>query len=479
MPPIRKPSQHDDQPSFGEAFIPTEASERFAPLAERMRPRSLADIVGQKHLIGEGKPLEQMWRSGNVHSMILWGPPGTGKTTIARALSQNAGGAFFALSAVASGVKELRDVISEAKRANVRNKKRSILFIDEIHRFSKSQQDALLGAVEDGTITLIGATTENPSFEVISPLLSRARVYVLQSLEEKDLEEVLQRALTQDEELKQLKISFDAEAKNALFALSGGDVRKMLSALELAVSLVTVEKPYMASQGDSAFQEKRRDNIASLPAGEIRLTQEIIENAFGKKASRYDKGGEMHYDVISAFIKSMRNSDPNAAIYWLARMIDAGEDPEFIARRMVILASEDVGNADPMALVLATSCWNAIRAVGWPESQLIFSQTAAYLAAAPKSNAATTAIGKAMEDVHEHPDLPVPLHIRNAPTKLMKELGYGKGYKYAHSEENAHAEMNCLPEELKNKVYYDPTEYGKEKEIRERLKGLEPGKYGG
>ncbi len=459
MPPSRK-QQNDDQPSFGEAFIPTEASERFAPLAERMRPKTLSDIVGQKHLIGEGKPLEQMRRSGNVHSMILWGPPGTGKTTIARALSQNAGGAFFALSAVSSGVKELRDVIGEAKRANVRTKKRSILFIDEIHRFSKSQQDALLGAVEDGTITLIGATTENPSFEVISPLLSRARVYVLESLGEKDLEEVLHRALTQDVELKQFSITFDggandSPAKKSLFALSGGDVRKMLSALELAVSLANVGEK----------------------SGSPNITQEIVENAFGKKASRYDKGGDMHYDVISAFIKSTRNSDPNAAIYWLARMIDAGEDPEFIARRMVILASEDIGNADPMALVLATSCWNAIRAVGWPESQLIFSQTAAYLAAAPKSNAATTAIGKAMEDVQAHPDLAVPLHIRNAPTKLMKELGYGKGYKYAHSEENAHAEMNCLPDELADRIYYDPTEYGKEKEIRERLKGLEPGKY--
>ena len=439
MPKYQKPQSNENDLSFGEEFIPTAASDRFAPLAERMRPKTLSEIAGQKHLIGEGKPLELMFRSGNVHSMILWGPPGTGKTTIARALAENAKTAFFALSAVASGVKELRDVIAEARRANTRNKKRSILFIDEIHRFSKSQQDALLGAVEDGTITLIGATTENPSFEVISPLLSRARVYVLQSLEEKDLVSVLERALTEDIELKQRKISLDLEAKNALFALSGGDVRKMLSAVELSVSM------------------------AGMESGEIHISHEVIENAFGKKSSRYDKGGEMHYDVISAFIKSMRNSDPNASIYWLARMIDAGEDPEFIARRMVILASEDIGNADPMALVLATSCWNAIRAVGWPESQLIFSQTAAYLASAPKSNAATVAIGKAMEDVAAHPDLPVPLHIRNAPTKLMKELGYGKGYKYAHSEENAHADMNCLPEELKDQVYYKPTEYGKEK----------------
>ena len=436
-------------------FFGIEEKDRFAPLAERMRPKTISEIVGQQNLLGKGKPIELMASSGNLYSMILWGPPGTGKTTIARAIAKSIGVSFFGLSAISSGVKELRETIDEARKANARNQKRSVLFIDEIHRFSKSQQDALLGAVEDGTITLIGATTENPSFEVISPLLSRARVYVLQDLSENDLELLLQRALTEDIELKELSVAFTDDAKKALFALSGGDGRKLLSTLELAISI-----------------GKREGNSVSIE-------QETIENAVGRKASRYDKGGEMHYDIISAFIKSMRNSDPNAAIYWLARMIEAGEDPEFIARRMVILASEDIGNADPMALVLATSCWNAIKFVGWPESQLIFSQTVAYLAAAPKSNAATTAIAKAMEDVAADPNRPVPLHIRNAPTKLMKSLGYGKGYKYAHSEENAHAEMTCLPEGLEDKVYYDPTEYGEEKNIRERLKGMDPGKYGG
>lgn len=435
-----------------ESFFGQEPRTRFAPLAERMRPATIYDVVGQQHLIAKGKPLEQMVSSGNLHSMILWGPPGTGKTTLAKAMSQSVGAPFFSLSAISSGVKELREVIDEARRANSRSQKRTVLFIDEIHRFSKSQQDALLGAVEVGIVTLIGATTENPSFEVISPLLSRARVYVLESLSQIELWSLVERTLKEDDEIKEITVTFDDDARRAMLALSGGDARKLLSGLELAISLTA------------------KDSIAHL-------TQEIVESAYGRKASRYDKGGEMHYDVISAFIKSMRNSDPNASIYWLAQMIEAGEDPEFIARRMVILASEDIGNADPAALMLATSCWNAIRAVGWPESQLIFSQTAAYLASAPKSNAATTAIGSAIADVQANPNLEVPLHLRNAPTKLMKDLGYGKGYKYAHDEEDAHADQPCLPEGLEDKVYYNPTNYGREKQIRERLELLYPKKY--
>ncbi len=448
----KKQTFSDMQPMLGgELDAP---ADRFAPLAERMRPRTLDDIVGQEHVLGEGKPLRLMAKSGTLHSMVLWGPPGTGKTTIARALASNTGAAFFSLSAVSSGVKELRETIEDARRANIKLQKRSILFIDEIHRFSKSQQDALLGAVENGTITLIGATTENPSFEVISPLLSRSRVYVLESLGEISLDRVFQKALTDDIELREQKITVDPTARASLFALSGGDARKLLSALELAISIAPAN-------------EDR----------ELLVTQEIIESAFGRKASRYDKGGEMHYDIISAFIKSIRNSDPNAAIYWLARMIEAGEDPEFIARRMVILASEDIGNADPMALVMATNCWTAVTAVGWPESRIIFSQVTAYLASAPKSNASYTAINEAMEDAKANPNMPVPLHIRNAPTSLMKELGYGKGYKYAHSKENAHAEMNCLPDELQEKVYYNPTQFGQEKIISERLKEIDPSKY--
>ncbi len=429
----------------------------FLPLAERMRPRTLDEVVGQKHLIAPGKPLRAMTERGKLHSMIFWGPPGSGKTTLANILARSVDAPFFSLSAVSAGVKDLRDAIDRAAEANKTSHDRSVLFIDEVHRFSKSQQDALLGAVEHGVVTLIGATTENPSFEVISPLLSRARVFVLESLSREDLETVLDRALKEDEELKSLDISLGEDSRRAVMALSGGDARKMLNALELAVQL----------------------SPAPIPdGGRIVISIETIEGAFGRKASRYDKAGEEHYNIISAFIKSMRGSDPNAALYWCARMIESGEDIEFIARRMIIFASEDIGNADPNALLLATACWDAVRAVGYPEAQLIFGQVVAYLASAVKSNATTAAIGAAMEAAQNDPDQPVPLHIRNAPTKLMKELGYHKGYRYAHSEPGHFARGETyLPEPLQDKIFYQPTEQGREKTILERLKSLWPEKY--
>jgi putative ATPase len=358
-------------------------------------------------------------------------------------------------------VKDLREAIEAAREANKTSTDRSVLFIDEVHRFSKSQQDALLGAVEHGDVTLIGATTENPSFEVISPLLSRARVFVLESLSREDLETLLDRALKEDEELRGQNITLSEDVRRALMALSGGDARKMLNALELAVQL---SEPSGRGQGEGGV--------------EATISVVTIEAAFGRKASRYDKGGEEHYNIISAFIKSMRGSDPNAALYWCARMIESGEDLEFIARRMIIFASEDIGNADPNALLLAMACWDAVRAVGYPEAMLIFGQVVAYLASAVKSNATTVAISAAMEEARENPDQPVPLHIRNAPTKLMKELGYHKGYRYAHSEPGHFARGETyLPEGLENKVFYQPTEQGREKTILERLKALWPEKY--
>ncbi len=430
-------------------------NDSFAPLAERLRPRTLDDIVGQQKLIGPGKPLRKMVERGGLHSMILWGPPGTGKTTIANILAKSINAKFFSLSAVSSSVKELREVIASAQEANRFANIRSILFIDEIHRFNKSQQDALLGAVEQGIITLIGATTENPSFEVISPLLSRARVFVLESLTVEDLEKLLDRALRGDEELAALSIIVEENAKKALIALSGGDARKLLGALDLAIQL--------ADQTD---------------AGHPLLTQETIEAAFGRKASRYDKGGEEHYNIISAFIKSMRGSDPDAAIYWLARMIESGEDIEFIARRMIIFASEDVGNADPNALLLATSCWEAVRAVGWPEARIVFAQVVTYLASTVKSNASYSAVNAAMADVSKEPNVPVPLHLRNAPTKLMKSLGYGKDYKYAHSYEGHFApDTSYLPDGYEAKRYYNPTDSGREKTLRDRLQALWPNRF--
>ncbi len=426
--------------------------ELFAPLAERLRPQRLDEIVGQKSLVGPGKPLRVMIERGKLHSMILWGPPGSGKTTIANILAKSVDAPFFSLSAISAGVKDLRDAIEQAREANKTAQDRSVLFIDEVHRFSKSQQDALLGAVEHGIVTLIGATTENPSFEVISPLLSRARVFVLESLSREDLETLLDRALLEDEELKKQNIELTEDVRRALMALSGGDARKMLNALELAVQLGGPGHP---------------------------ITIETIEAAFGRKASRYDKAGEEHYNIISAFIKSMRGSDPNAALYWCARMIESGEDLEFIARRMIIFASEDIGNADPNALLLATACWDAVRAVGYPEATIIFGHVVSYLASAQKSNAAYKGIFNAIDDAQKNPDQPVPLHLRNAPTKLMKSLGYHEGYRYAHSEEGHFARgMTYLPEGFEDKVYYHPTEQGREKTILDRLKMLWPEKYG-
>ncbi|HEY5614520.1 MAG TPA: replication-associated recombination protein A [Bacteroidota bacterium] len=418
-----------------------------APLAERVRPATLDEFVGQQHLVGNDKPLRLMIESDQVSSMIFWGPPGVGKTTLARLVAQHTKAEFHQLSAVESGVKDVREVLARAGKNFKQLNKRTILFIDEIHRFNKAQQDALLHSVEEGSVILIGATTENPSFEVISPLLSRCPVYVLESLGKDDLNKIIDDALRKDPFLSKKKITI--EDREFLMLLSGGDARKLLNGMENALRIT---KPN--------------------PDGSVAITKQKIEEAFQRKYTLYDKDGEQHYDIISAFIKSMRGSDPDGAVYWLARMLDGGEDPKFIARRMVILASEDVGNADPQALVLATSCFTAIDLVGMPEAQLILSQTATYLASAPKSNASLIAIARASEDVRNLPNLPVPLHIRNAPTKLMKDLGYGKEYKYSHDFDEHFSEQQYLPDNLKDKIYYKPTDIGKEKEIKERLNKL-------
>jgi putative ATPase len=438
----------------------------FAPLAERMRPQTLDEVAGQRSLIGPVKPLRTMIERGKLHSMIFWGPPGSGKTTLANILARSVKAPFFSLSAISAGVKDLREAIDAAKEANLTSEDRSVLFIDEVHRFSKSQQDALLGAVEHGDITLIGATTENPSFEVISPLLSRTRVFVLENLSREDLEQLLDRAITQDEELRPLNITLADDARRALLALSGGDARKMLNALELAVQLT----PPPISSTPPPFEGGGRGVVIPI---------DTIEAAYGRKASRYDKAGEEHYNIISAFIKSMRGSDPNAALYWCARMIESGEDLEFIARRMIIFASEDIGNADPNALLLATACWDAVRAVGYPEATIIFGQVVSYLASANKSNASYMGIFAALEEAKENPNEPVPLHLRNAPTKLMKSLGYHEGYRYAHSEEGHFARGETyLPDTITDKTFYHPTDQGREKTILDRLKALWPKKYG-
>jgi len=418
----------------------------LAPLAERMRPQSLDDLIGQQQLTGKGSILRTSIDNGSIPSMILWGPPGVGKTTIANIIAHNLGKPYFQLSAISAGVKEVRDVIEQSK-----NLTGAVLFIDEIHRFNKGQQDALLGAVEKGIITLIGATTENPSFEVNSALLSRSQVYILKALEKKDLRALLEQAISKDEILKTKNIQLIET--EALINISGGDARKLLNLLELAVTTL--------------FKEDKPTNI----------TDEAVMNVAQQKIALYDKKGEQHYDIISAFIKSMRGSDPNAAVYWLARMIDAGEDVKFIARRMLIFASEDVGNANPNALLLATSCFQAVSMIGYPESRIILSQCAVYLATSTKSNASYMAINDALEAVKKHGDLPVPLHLRNAPTKLMKDLQYGKEYKYAHEFENNFVLQQFLPDTLDGHRFYSPQKNAREEEIRKFLKDRWKEKY--
>lgn len=415
------------------------------PLPERMRPTSLETYVGQEHLVGEGAVLRRMIETGNISSFILWGPPGVGKTTLARIVAKELDRPFHTLSAISSGVKDIRDVIEKSKGSNLFNPQIPILFIDEIHRFSKSQQDALLGAVENGTFTLIGATTENPSFEVISPLLSRCQVYVLKELGADNLDKLLSHALATDEYLKSLNIK--VKEKESLFRFSGGDARKLLNILEIVVSGFT-------------------------PGKTNEITNELVNNKLQENIALYDKNGEQHYDIISAFIKSIRGSDPNAAVYWLARMIAGGEDPLFIARRMVILASEDIGLANPNALLLAQACFDSVHKIGMPEGRIPLSQTAIYLATSPKSNSAYMAINEALALVEKTGDLPVPLHIRNAPTKLMKELGYGEDYKYAHIYEGNFVDQEFLPDQLSGTRLYDPSNNSKEAEIRRRMAAM-------
>jgi len=414
------------------------------PLAERMRPRSLEEFIGQEHLVGQGRVLRQMIEQGKAHSMIFWGPPGVGKTTLAQIFARTLSLPFFTLSAIDSGVKEVRAVIEQARKAG-----HAVLFIDEIHRFNKAQQDSLLGAVEKGIITLIGATTENPSFEVISALLSRCQVYVLKPLTEDDLKTLVFNALQKDEFLRLRQIS--VKEWEALLQLSGGDARRLLNLLELV---------------DSSME------------GATEITNQLVQDVVQNKMALYDKTGEQHYDIISAFIKSVRGSDPNAAVYWLARMIEGGEDPKFIARRLVILASEDIGNANPNALLLATTTFQAVEMIGWPESRIILSQCAVYLASSPKSNASYMAINKAQDIVRKTGDLSVPLHIRNAPTSLMKKLDYGKGYQYAHDFPGNFVDQEFLPEKISGTKLYDPGNNATEARLREYLRNCWKEKYG-
>jgi putative ATPase len=415
------------------------------PLAERMRPKTLDDYIGQKHLVGQGAVLRKMIDAGRVPSFILWGPPGVGKTTLAQIISNKLEAPFYTLSAISSGVKDVREVIDKAKGNRFFNTTSPILFIDEIHRFSKSQQDSLLGAVETGVVTLIGATTENPSFEVIRPLLSRCQVYVLKSLDKEDLLELLNKAISEDALLKGKEIVLTET--NAILRYSGGDARKLLNILELVTG---------AEEGNKA----------------IEITDEKVVERLQENPAAYDKGGEMHYDIISAFIKSVRGSDPDAAVYWLARMVAGGEDPEFIARRLVILAAEDIGLANPNALLLANACFDALKKIGWPEGRIILAETTVYLATCPKSNSAYMAIDSALELVNKTGNLPVPLHLRNAPTKLMKELDYGKEYKYAHSYENNFVKQDFLPPELLSEKIWIGQSNPAEQKLVDQMKRL-------
>ncbi|MFA5657174.1 MAG: replication-associated recombination protein A [Dysgonamonadaceae bacterium] len=420
-----------------------------SPLAERLRPQTLDDFIGQQHLVGKGGVLRKMIDSGRIPSIIFWGPPGVGKTTLANIISNVLEAPFYKLSAINSGVKDVREVIEKAGSSRFFNSAAPILFIDEIHRFSKSQQDSLLHAVETGTITLIGATTENPSFEVIRPLLSRCQVYVLKSMETKDLEELLERALTQDNILKSKQI--EVKEKTALFRFAAGDARKLLNILDLVVD---------AESGDK-----------------IVIDDKLVSERLQENPAAYDKGGEMHYDIISAFIKSIRGSDPDAAIYWLARMVEGGEDPKFIARRLVISAAEDIGLANPNALLLANACFDTLQKIGWPEGRIVLAEATVYLATSPKSNSTYQAINLAQSVVRETGNLPVPLHLRNAPTSLMKEMDYGRDYKYAHDFENNFVEDNYFPKELRKKKFWEPQNNASENRIKEWMRRLWKDRY--
>ena len=421
------------------------------PLAERMRPKSLDELVGQEHLVGEGAVLRNMIQNGHVPSFLLWGPPGIGKTTIASILANSLDIPFYSLSAINSGVKDVRETIAKAENNRFFDRANPILFIDEIHRFSKSQQDSLLGAVEKGTVTLVGATTENPSFEVISALLSRCQVYILKPLEKSHLIALIEKAITHDEELKKLKIK--VESYDSLLRISGGDGRKLLNSLEIVVNSLKHES-------------------------KIVITDEKVFEIIQQNLSTYDKTGENHYDIISAFIKSIRGSDPNAAVYYLARMLKGGEDPKFIARRMIISASEDIGLANPNALLLAESAFRSIEKIGMPEGRIIMSQVAVYMACSPKSNASYMAINNAMADIDRVGDLPVPLHLRNAPTKLMKSIGYGSGYKYSHNHDQSKGDQEYLPEELSGTAYYQPGNNPSEQKLSAAVRERWKDKYG-